>query len=186
MMSRVTAGPLTPELSSGFTAGGSALWLVLLVDNESSKNTAALHEAVLEEGEEAVSGNDQVVQDGNAQKLPSFNQAAGDFVIFVGRFEVAGWVVVRYDNRGRVVDDRAAEHLPRVYKTAVDDPDAHNSYGRYSVRAVESEDEEMFTPTLPVAFQDLVGVRRCANGDFIFDSSLRDDLYLHGMFPSYQ
>ena len=36
-MSRVTVGPLAPELSSRFTAGCSALWMVLLVDEAISK-----------------------------------------------------------------------------------------------------------------------------------------------------
>ena len=68
----------------------------------------------------------------------------------------------------------AAEDLTRMDEAAVHDFDSDDADGRDSVPAVKSESKEMLSSACPVAFQNLVGVCGGADGDFVFDSFLRE------------
>ncbi len=127
-----------------------------------------------------------MVENRDANESPGLNEASSDFVVLVGRIEVAGRVIVRDDDCSGVVDDGAAENFARMDQAAIDDADSHDACGRDSVYAVETEREDVLPATGLVAFQDLVGVCRGANSDFVFDSSLRYDFELHVVSSAYQ
>ena len=113
-----------------------------------------------------------MVEDRDAYELSGLDEASGDFVVLVGGLETTTGMVVCHDDCRGVVDDGPAEDLRWMDEAAVDDADGHSAHRGDAVCTVETEREEVLPATGSVAFQNLLGVRRGADGHFEFDPFL--------------
>lgn len=73
-----------------------------------------LQQAVFFKAAEAVLGNDDVVEDFDAQELAGFDQPFVHGQVFFGRLEVAGRMVMSQDNLDGKMFNRRFEDFPGV------------------------------------------------------------------------
>jgi hypothetical protein len=99
-----------------------------------------------------------VVEHWDAENVARLGKPFGDVLVFWGRFEVAGRVIVGDDNCGRKVFDCFEEYFSRMNDRAIDDAHADDSDGLDLVCSVECENEEVFLALPVVACEGCVGV----------------------------
>src|SRR5579871_2009806 len=129
------------------------------------RSFACLNDASLFKADEvAFLAEDDMIQKVNAQDLASLMQPLRYSLVFRAGFWIAAGVVVSYQDRGGVAEDRRLVDLSRMHEAAVEDAHRDGGDPDNPVLAVEQDHHEMLPiGPLQVLCKELSG--HCGSGD---------------------
>ena len=84
-----------------------------------------------------------MIQHLNSQELPSFDQAAGDLVIFGRRLRISGRVIMKAHECSRSALQGPGKHLPRVNQAPVQQPLSDDALFQKAVLVVQQDNNEL-------------------------------------------
>ena len=87
---------------------------ILTMRNKNPRLRASLRPALIRKAVGTIVAENNMVEDGDADEVAGLTEPGGENTIFRTGFRVAGWMIVRTNDRGAIQEDRRFEDFARM------------------------------------------------------------------------